>query len=142
MLEAPLAETIKHASAIDAATREWLTAELRFPVMATIRKNGMPSQSVVWFDLDPNRADVIIMNTRSGRLKHKHLLRDARLSLCFEDSNDYVTVEGHVELDDDPVRGLKVIQDLARRYDDEPADFEGQHRVTIEMRVEKVIRHD
>ncbi len=142
MLETRLAETIKHASTIDAATREWLTAELRFPVMATIRKNGMPSQSVVWFDLDPNRADVIIMNTRSGRLKHKHLLRDARLSLCFEDGNDYVTVEGHVELDDDPVRGLKVIQDLARRYEDDPRTFEGQHRVTIELRVEKVIRHD
>ncbi len=141
-METRLAETIKHASALDPATRDWLLTEPRFPVMATIRSDGMPSQSVVWFDLDPRRDDVIIMNTRAGRLKHKHMLRDPRVSLCFEDGNDYVTVEGRVELDDDPVRGLSVIQELARRYEDDPRTFEGQHRVTIELRVEKVIRHD
>ena len=89
-----MAETIKHASALDAATRDWLIAELRFPVMATIRSDGMPSQSVVWFDLDPDGTDTILMNTRAGRLKHRHLRRDPRVSLCFEDGNDYVTVRG------------------------------------------------
>jgi len=33
--------------------RSWLMRELRFPVMATIGKSGMPSLSVIWFDLDP-----------------------------------------------------------------------------------------
>jgi hypothetical protein len=31
---------------------------------------------------------------------------------------------------------------LARRYGGDPARYEGQERVIIRMRVEKVIRHD
>ena len=134
-------ETISTTQAIAPDVRDWLLAELRFPVMATIKQSGMPSQSVVWFDLDPERHDIVIMNTRADRLKHGHLRRDPRLSLCFEAGDDYVTIEGHVTLDEDPVRGLRVIQDLARRYGDDPNEFEGQHRVTIELHVERVIRH-
>ena len=129
-------------SVITPEVRAWLLAELRYPVMATIRSDGFPSLSVVWFDLDPEREDTIVLNTLSGRVKHRHLQRDPRLSLCFEDGYDYVTLEGRADLDDDPVRGLQVIQDLARRYDDPPERFVGQHRITIDMRIERVIRHD
>ena len=137
-----MAETIKTGTVIEPGLRAWLIDELRFPVMATIRSDGMPSQSVVWFDLDPEREDTIVLNTKAGRVKHRHLQRDPRISLCFEDGYDYVTLEGRVELDDEPVQGLRVIQDLARRYDDDPTPFEGQHRITILMRIERVIRHD
>lgn len=137
-----MAETIKQSQTLTAELRGWLMAEPRYPVMATIRSDGFPSQSVVWFDLYPERDDTVILNTLAGRIKHRHLLRDPRLSLCFEDGYDYVTLEGRAELDDDPVRGLQVIQDLARRYDDPPERFVGQRRITIEMRVERVIRHD
>jgi hypothetical protein len=47
-----------------------------------------------------------------------------------------------VELDDDRERALADIQRLAVRYGDDPSDFAGQARVTIRMRVEKVIRHE
>ena len=33
--------------------REWLRAELRHPVLAVNSEDGPPSQSVMWFDLDP-----------------------------------------------------------------------------------------
>ncbi len=137
-----MAETITTSTVLGPALREWLIAELRFPVMATIRSDGMPSQSVVWFDLDPQDDNSILLNTKAGRVKHQHLLRDPRISLCFEDGYDYVTLEGRVELVDEPVQGLRVIQDLARRYDDDPSVFDGQQRVTIHMRIERVIRHD
>lgn len=137
-----MTESIKREDSLTRSLREWLLAEPRYPVMATIRSDGFPSQSVVWFDLHPERHDTILLNTRAGRIKHHHLLRDPRLSLCFEDRYDYVTLEGRADLDDDPVRGLQVIQDLARRYDDPPERFVGQHRITIEMRVDRVIRHD
>lgn len=137
-----MAEAIKTQTVMTDEVRTWLTDELRFPVMATIRSDGFPSQSVVWFDLDPERKDTIVLNTKAGRVKHRHLQRDPRVSLCFEDDYRYLTLEGRVELDDEPVRGLQVIQDLARRYDDDPTEFEGQHRITILMRVERVIRHD
>ena len=137
-----MAESMVTGAAITPEVRDWLMRQLRYPVMATIRSDGFPSLSVVWFDLDPAHDDTVILNTKAGRVKHHHLLRDPRLSLCFEDGYDYVTLEGRAELDDHPVRGLRVIQDLARRYDDDPTRFEGQHRITIEMHIERVIRHD
>jgi PPOX class probable F420-dependent enzyme len=136
-----MAEALVTRTVITPETREWLMQELRFPVMATIGSDGMPSLSVIWFDLDPDSDDIVLLNTKAGRLKELHLRRDNRLSLCFEQENDYVTLEGRAELVDDEERSLEEIKDLARRYGDDPEDFNGQHRVTILMRVERVIRH-
>ena len=122
--------------------REWLRSELRFPVLAVVAGDGSPSQSVMWFDLDPDQPDTILMNTRVGRAKDRYLRRDARISLCFEDALTWVALRGRVELDDDRERALADIQRLAVRYGDNPGEFEGQSRVTIRMRVEKVIRHE
>ena len=122
--------------------RDWLMAELRYPVLAVLTDEGAPSQSVMWFDLDPDRPDTILMNTKVGRAKDRYLRRDPRVSLCFEDALIWVALRGRVELDDDRERALADIQALARRYGDDPADFDGQQRVTIRMLVEKVIRHD
>jgi hypothetical protein len=40
--------------------RDWLTSELRYPVLAINTADGPPNQSVMWFDLDP------IARTRSS----------------------------------------------------------------------------
>ena len=122
--------------------RDWLMADLRYPVLAVLTDEGAPSQSVMWFDLDPDRPDTILMNTKVGRAKDRYLRRDPRVSLCFEDALIWVALRGRVELDDDRERALADIQALAQRYGDDPADFDGQQRVTIRMLVEKVIRHD
>jgi PPOX class probable F420-dependent enzyme len=112
--------------------------ELRFPVMATIGKDGMPSQSVVWFALEPDRDDVVLLNTLSGRVKDRHLRRDPRISLCFEDGNDYLTIEGRAELSDDHEKALASIQAMANRYG---GTFAMGDRVDITVHVERVIRH-
>ena len=122
--------------------RDWLASELRYPVLAVLTTDGSPSQSVMWFDLDPDQPDTILMNTKVGRAKDRYLRRDPRVSLCFEDGLSWVALRGRVELDDDRERALADIQRLAVRYGDDPHDFDGQLRVTIRMRVEKVIRHD
>jgi PPOX class probable F420-dependent enzyme len=121
--------------------RDWLTAKLRFPVLAVSTADGAPSQSVMWFEIDRDNPDTILMNTKVGRAKDRYLRRDNRISLCFEDELIWVAVRGRVELDDDRERALADIQRLAVRYGDDPGEFEGQSRVTIRMRVEKVIRH-
>ena len=51
--------------------REWLTAELRYPVLAINTADGPPNQSVMWFDLHPDRPDIIVMNTMVRRLKYR-----------------------------------------------------------------------
>jgi PPOX class probable F420-dependent enzyme len=122
--------------------RAWLTAEIRYPVLAILTPDGSPNQSVMWFDLDPDDPDVILMNTKVGRAKERYLRNDPRVSLCFEDGLFWVALQGSVELDDDRERALEGINSLARRYGDPPGAFDGQQRVNIRMRVEKVIRHD
>ena len=122
--------------------RAWLMTGLRYPVLAVNTPDGAPSQSVMWFDVDPTDSDTILMNTKVGRAKDRYLRRDPRVSLCFEDDLTWVALRGRVELDDDRGRALADIQQLAVRYGDDPHDFDGQTRVTIRMRVEKVIRHE
>ena len=122
--------------------RDWLTARLRYPVLAVATPDGAPSQSVMWFELDADQPDTILMNTKVGRAKDRYLRRDPRVSLCFEDELTWVALRGRVELDDDRDRALADIQRLALRYGDDPREFEGQSRVTVRMRVDKVIRHE
>ncbi len=122
--------------------RAWLTSELRYPVLALITPDGSPNQSVMWFDLDPDDPDVILMNTKVGRAKERYLRGDPRVSVCFEDGLFWVALRGTVELDDDRERALETIRSLARRYGSKPEQFDGQERVDIRIRVTKVIRHD
>lgn len=122
--------------------RDWLLAELRHPVLAVNSGDGPPSQSVMWFDLDPDRPDLIVMNTMVRRLKYRQLKADPRVSLLFEDGMKWVAMRGTVELDADFDRALAGIQELAVRYGRDPERYAGQERVIIRMRVEKVIRHD
>jgi PPOX class probable F420-dependent enzyme len=114
---------------------------LRFPVMATIGKDCMPKLSVIWFDLDPERDDVVLMNTLAGRVKDRQLRRDPRVSLCFEDGTDYVTIEGRAELSDDHEKALANIWAMARRYGQGEGSFAMGDRVDITVHVERVIRH-
>ncbi len=81
--------------------REWLIKELRYPVLAVNGADGPPSQSVMWFELDPDRPDAILMNTMVRRLKYRQLQADPRVSLLFEDGLKWVSMRGTVELDAD-----------------------------------------
>jgi hypothetical protein len=70
---------------LSAELRDWLMATPRFPVLAVLDNRGRPSQSVMWFDLDRERADTIILNTMTRRAKFRWLQRDPRVSLSFQD---------------------------------------------------------
>ena len=122
--------------------RAWLMSELRYPVLAINAADGPPNQSVMWFDLDPDGSDTILMNTMVRRLKYRQLQADPRVSLLFESDLKWVALRGTVELDADFDRAQAGIQALARRYGGDPERYAGQERVDIRMRVEKVIRHD
>ena len=122
--------------------RDWLVAELRYPVLAVNAADGPPSQSVMWFELDPESPDTILMNTMVRRLKYRQLQADPRVSLLFEEGLKWVAMRGTVELDATYEPALAHIQHLARRYHGQPERYAGQERVIIRMRVEKVIRHD
>ena len=129
---------------LDDKVRKFLE-EKRFAVLATADRDGMPRQTVMWYELQGDR---IMMNTAVGRLKEKNLARDQRVSFCVEDEYKYVTITGRAELDYDTERSQADIKALAIRYhgqekgEDMSRDlFSKQARVTVYMTIEDVDTH-
>jgi PPOX class probable F420-dependent enzyme len=129
---------------LDQATRAYLE-EIRFAVLATASADGMPQQSVMWYELD---GDVIMMNTARGRVKDRNLLRDARASICVEDGYRYVTITGMIAMDDDQTIAQRDIERLATRYHGTERasemmrdQFGKQQRVTLRMSIDRVDAH-
>src|SRR5688572_13564765 len=99
----------------------------------------------MWYEL---RGDTIVMNTKRGRKKDRNLVRDPRASLCVEDGFRYVTLEGVIEMVDDPTVAQADIAALAHRYQD-PIEaekmarevFASQERVTLRLRVDRTDVH-
>ena len=119
--------------------------EVRFGVLATVNADGSPQQTVMWYEL---RGDTIVMNTRRGRKKDRNLIRDPRASLCIEEGNRYVTLEGVIEMVDDPAIAQADIAGLARRYHDpDMAEkmgrevFASQERVTLVLHADRTDVH-
>ena len=119
--------------------------EARFAVLATVNANGSPQQTVMWYE---PRGDTIVMNTRRGRKKDRNLIRDPRASLCIEDGFRYVTLEGVIEMVDDPATAQADIAALARRYHAAAEAekmarevFAPQERVTLILHIERTDVH-
>lgn len=69
--------------------------------LATVRVDGRPHITPVWFVLD---GDVVVFNTGAGTVKGKALSRDPRVTLCVDDERPpfaYVIIEGTAEIDTD-----------------------------------------
>jgi PPOX class probable F420-dependent enzyme len=112
-------------------------------VLATINKDGTPQLTTMWYLLE---GDTIVMNTKVGRTKERNMRRDPRISVCFEEGYDYLTVSGTVEMIDDPDIAQYDIYRLAVRYDGEEAarrqmeeQFSKEIRVTLRLKCERII---
>jgi PPOX class probable F420-dependent enzyme len=121
-------------------------AEPRFAVVATINPDGMPHQTVVWYDV---RGDEILFNTARGRVKDRNMRRDQRVSLCVEDEYRYVTLQGRVRIVDDPTISQADIRALAIRYAGPERggrqarnQFFREQRVSLYLQIEHIIAHN
>jgi len=130
---------------LDPKVRAFLTDELRWGVLATSNSDGSIQQSVMWFDIVD---DSIVMNTKRGRLKDRNMIKDNRLSLCFESGYQYVTIRGTASLIEDQQRAHADIHRLAVKYHGkERADqmmdeqFLREERITIVMSIDSVSVH-
>ena len=86
---------------------------VHFAVVATIAANGLPHQTVMWYALE---GDQLLLSTPRESLKHKHLQRDPRLSVCVEDHYTYLTLTGAVTLDEEAGRARADYRRLQKRY--------------------------
>jgi PPOX class probable F420-dependent enzyme len=112
-----------------------------YAVLATVNPDGSPQTSVIWVGRDG--ADVLF-STVEGRVKHRNMVRDPRVSISvidWVDPENYIELRGRVSMTPDVGRQLDT--QLSWKYDgkDPGADRPGAVRVAVRLVVEKVTGH-
>ena len=120
--------------------------EPRFAVLATINQDGTPQLTTMWYLLEDD--GTILMNTKVGRAKERNMRRDPRISICIEDDYNFLTVNGTVEMIDDPEIAQHDIYRLAARYYGEEKSrrqmhekFSKEKRVSLHLKPEHIIEY-
>ena len=108
-----------------------------YAVLATVNADGSPQTSVVWVGRDGGD---LLFSTVQGRVKHRNMVRDPRVSVSVIDSADpenYVELRGRVTISLD--HGRQFDTQLSWKYDgrDPGPDRPGAVRVVVRMKVEK-----
>lgn len=112
-----------------------------YAVLATVNADGSPQTSVVWVGRDGGD---LLFSTVAGRVKHRNMMRDPRVSVSvidWVDPENYVELRGQVSMTPDIDR--QVDTQLSWKYDgrDPAEDRPGAVRVVVRMVVEKVTGH-
>ena len=84
--------------------------------LALVRKDGSPHVAPVWVTLD---GDEVVFMTSADTIKGKAILRDPRVSLCWDDERppfSFVTVSGTVATSTDPDELLHWSTVIGGRY--------------------------
>jgi PPOX class probable F420-dependent enzyme len=87
-----------------------------FAHLATIRPDGMPQSSVMWFVWDGSR---IRMTHTKRRQKFRNLTQEPRVALSIADPDDpyrYIEIRGAVESIDDDDAEASFYRSLQERY--------------------------
>jgi PPOX class probable F420-dependent enzyme len=118
------------------ATRKLLDGS-NYAVLATVNPDGSPQTSVMWIGRD---GDDVLLSTVQGRVKHRNMVRDPRVSVSVIDSSDpenYVELRGRVSMTPDV--GRRNDTALSWKYDgkDPGEDRPGAVRVIVRMVVER-----
>lgn len=108
-----------------------------YAVLATVNADGSPQTSAMWVGRD---GDNLLMSTVEGRLKHRNMMREPRVSVTVIDAGDpenYVELRGRAEMTPDV--GRKVDTWLSWKYDgkDPEPDKPGAVRVVVRITVDK-----
>ncbi|MFJ8533934.1 PPOX class F420-dependent oxidoreductase [Streptomyces sp. NPDC093591] len=111
-----------------------------YATIATIGKDGLPQQSVVWVKATD---DGIAFSTVEGRVKHLNLLRDPRAGVLITDRDNpyaYAVVRGPVTMTRDG--GPELIDELSHKYAGRPwQETATTPRVVVTIRAERVTEH-
>jgi PPOX class probable F420-dependent enzyme len=108
-----------------------------YAVLATLNADGSPQTSAMWIGRD---GEDLLFSTIEGRVKHRNMLRDPRISVTVLDAADpenYVELRGRVTMT--PDIGRKIDTQLSWKYDgkDPDPDRPGAVRVVVRMTVDK-----
>jgi PPOX class probable F420-dependent enzyme len=109
-----------------------------YAVLATVNPDGSPQTSVIWVGRDGGD---VVFSTVEGRVKHRNMVRDPRVSISvidWADPENYIELRGRVSMTPDVGRRLDT--QLSWKYDgkDPGADRPGAVRVVVRLVVDKV----
>jgi len=114
----------------------------RFAVLGTLRADGSPHLTAVWYE---RRGDDLLVNTTLRRSKARNIERDPRVSLLVGEMARYVRVEGEARRVATGAAALADIHAMAVRFDGaEAADKQArevwstQERVTYAIAVRRL----
>jgi PPOX class probable F420-dependent enzyme len=110
-----------------------------FAHLATIRPDGSPQSSVMWFAWD---GDKIRMTHTKTRQKFRNLADDPRLALSITDPDDpyrFLEVRGVLESIEDDEAGAPFYQSLQKRYGMTYPIKDADVRVILTIRPEKFV---
>jgi PPOX class probable F420-dependent enzyme len=105
--------------------KNFLMEQVRTAKLATVRKDGRPHVTPVWFDLDGN---TLVFTTWHTSVKAVNIRRDGRVCLCVDDERppfSYMQIEGTAVLREDSealnywatrIAGRYMGEDLAEAY--------------------------
>ena len=119
--------------------------EVHFGTLATVNRQGIPSQVLVWYMLEGSD---ILVSTPATSYKIRNLQSNPWASLSISEGSRYVTVRGRTTMDEDPERGIALYRQIATRYlGAEAADQwlaqasrrGAADRVTLRLSIEHVI---
>ena len=127
---------------LDAKAVDFLNGK-HFAKIATIKSNGYPHVTPIWYMLEDGK---IIVNTTTERVKYRNIQRDPRISFLVDDGYPYIMILGRARLATER-DGKKDIETLAIRYTGEEAGRKSarerywkQDRASIEIIPERVIQ--
>ena len=109
-----------------------------FAHLATVRPDGAPQSSVMWFAWDGSR--IRLTHTRT-RQKFANLAREPRVALSIADPDDqyrFLELRGTVEKIEDDL-GAEFYRSLQRRYGMDYKVTDADVRVVITIRPERFV---
>jgi PPOX class probable F420-dependent enzyme len=113
-----------------------------FGKMATVKKDGSPHVTPIWYMLEGGK---LFVNTTTDRVKYRNIKREPRVSFLVDDGYPYVMIQGRARIATERDAN-KDIEALAIRYTGEEKGRKAarerywkQPRVSIEIIPVKVV---
>ena len=100
---------------------DFMTTGSRTGKIALVRKDGSPTVTPIWFDVDPATGDFVFMTGKDSG-KAKMLRREPRVSICVDEMEmpfAFARVDGIASIttyDDDPAALRYWATETCRRY--------------------------
>lgn len=128
-------------AAFDSKVEAFLNG-IYFGKIATVKKDGSPHVTPIWYMLDGGK---LIVNTTTDRVKYRNIKRDPRVSFLVDDGYPYVMIQGKARIATER-DAMKDIETLAIRYTGEEKGRKSARdrywkmpRVSIEIIPERIV---